>query len=154
MHSFKNAMFFSSRYFHSFRGGILPKLEGGTLHKLLKQCAYIITAVDGRCLFIRSPLKNLFTQKSWFHPAPTSSRMNLLLMRNVELPTANGNEIRGNLTVTLGGMMFFEAKPAHSGGSSGIGRMYIHRCFLTTSRQPDSGPKYDVIDKGGYVFII
>lgn len=79
-------------------------------------------------------------------------------MRNVEkvveLPPANGNQIQGNLTVPLGGMMYFEAKQAHSGGSSGTGRMYIHRCFLTTTRQPNSGPKYDVIDKGGYAFMI
>lgn len=65
------------------------------------------------------------------------------------LPTEDGNEIRGNDTVPLGKMLQFEAKRAGGTAILEKGRLYIDKCFLTTSRDPSSEPKYYVIEKGG-----
>lgn len=66
-----------------------------------------------------------------------------------DLPTENGNEIKGNDTVPLGKTLTFEAKRAPGTGVPEKSRMYIDKCFLTTSQDPSSEPKYYVIDKGG-----
>lgn len=66
-----------------------------------------------------------------------------------DLPTENRNEIKGNDTVLLGKMLHFEAKRAEGTAVPGKGRLYIDKCFLTTSRNPGSEPKYYVIKKGG-----
>lgn len=66
-----------------------------------------------------------------------------------DLPTENGNEIKDNDTVLLGKMLQFEAKRAEGTPVPEKGRLYIEKCFLTTSRDPGSEPKYYVIEKGG-----
>lgn len=70
-------------------------------------------------------------------------------MRKCNLPTENGNELTGNETIPLGHMLYFEASRAVGTGSSVNERIYIIKCFLTTSKDPSSEPKYYVIDKGG-----
>lgn len=40
------------RYFHSFKVGVRPKIEGGTVHKLLKQCVYTLQAKDGMFIYL------------------------------------------------------------------------------------------------------
>lgn len=40
------------RYFHSFKVGLRPKIEGGTVHKLLKQCVYTLQAKDGMFIYL------------------------------------------------------------------------------------------------------
>lgn len=42
------------RFFHSFKVGIHPKIEGGTVHRLLKQCVYTLRARDGMYLYFFS----------------------------------------------------------------------------------------------------
>ncbi|CAG03340.1 unnamed protein product [Tetraodon nigroviridis] len=96
------------RFFHSFKVGIHPKLEGGTVHKLLKQCIYTLRAKD-----------------------------------------ENGNELTGSETIPIGSVLYFEARQLVGTGSGASGRFYIINCFLTTSSDPSSEPKYYVIDKGG-----
>lgn len=51
MCSLLNVMKCLFRFFHSFKVGIHPKLEGGTVHKLLKQCIYTLRAKDGILFF-------------------------------------------------------------------------------------------------------
>lgn len=43
-------MFF--RFFHSYKVGIRPKVQGGTIHKYLKRCLYILIAKDGMWGFV------------------------------------------------------------------------------------------------------
>lgn len=66
-----------------------------------------------------------------------------------DLPTENGNEIKDNDPVLLGTMLQFEAKRAEGTALPEKGRLYIDKCFLTTSRNPGSEPKYYVIERGG-----
>lgn len=55
----------------------------------------------------------------------------------------------GNDAVTLGQMMRFEAKASEGAGVPGNDRIYIMKCYMTSSKDPNSEPKYTVIDKGG-----
>lgn len=61
---------------------------------------------------------------------------------------ASGNEITGAKTYTLGQPMYFEAK--QPGNSASDKRIYINKCFMTASQDPDSSPKYTVIENQGY----
>ncbi|XP_035515495.1 zona pellucida sperm-binding protein 3 [Morone saxatilis] len=96
------------RFFHSFKVGFYPKLEGGTVFKALKPKGFTITPQD-----------------------------------------ASGNKIVGAKTYTLGQPMYFEAKQAESTAGSGAKRIYINKCFMTASQNPNSNPKYTVIDNQG-----
>ncbi|XP_011611339.1 zona pellucida sperm-binding protein 3 [Takifugu rubripes] len=96
------------RFFHSYKVGIYPKVQGGTVHKQLKHCVFKLIAKD-----------------------------------------EYGNEIKDNDAVLLGKMLQFEAKRAEGTPLLEKRRLYIDKCFLTTSRNPGSGPKYYVIEKGG-----
>ncbi|XP_044202142.1 zona pellucida sperm-binding protein 3 [Thunnus albacares] len=62
---------------------------------------------------------------------------------------ASGNEITGAKTYTLGQLMYFEAKRPDNTASSGDQRMYINKCFMTASQDPNSSPKYAIIDNQG-----
>ncbi|XP_040001668.1 zona pellucida sperm-binding protein 3 [Xiphias gladius] len=62
---------------------------------------------------------------------------------------ASGNEITGAKTYTLGQPMYFEAKQPDSTASSGDQRIYINKCFMTAYQDPNSNPKYTVIDNQG-----
>lgn len=44
--------------------------------------------------------------------------------------------------------MYFEAKAPPNTESSDK-RMYVNKCFMTASRDPNSEPKYTVIDNQG-----
>lgn len=72
-----------------------------------------------------------------------------IVEESYNLPTENGNELTGNETIPIGKMLYFEASQAVGTGSVVKGRLYIIKCFLTTSKDPSSEPKYYVIDKGG-----
>uniref|UniRef100_A0A8C4IEI3 Zona pellucida glycoprotein 3c n=1 Tax=Dicentrarchus labrax TaxID=13489 RepID=A0A8C4IEI3_DICLA len=62
---------------------------------------------------------------------------------------ASGNEIVGAKTYTLGQPMYFEVKQAKSTAGFGAQRVYINKCFMTASQDPNSNPKYTVIDNQG-----
>ncbi|XP_044047435.1 zona pellucida sperm-binding protein 3 [Siniperca chuatsi] len=62
---------------------------------------------------------------------------------------ASGKEITGTKTYTLGQPMYFEAKRCGHLSGSGDQRLYIHKCFMTASKNPNSYPKYTVIDNHG-----
>lgn len=105
--------------------------------------------VCGVFLFILQPFSRLqdCTQVFILHLFASS---NLHLMKpGCDLPTEAGNEIKGNDTVALGKMLLFEAKRAVGTALPDKGRLYIDKCFLTTSRDPSSEPKYYVIERGG-----
>uniref|UniRef100_A0A3B5KV65 Uncharacterized protein n=1 Tax=Takifugu rubripes TaxID=31033 RepID=A0A3B5KV65_TAKRU len=89
------------RFFHSYKVGIYPKVQGGTVHK----------------------------------------------QPGCGLPTEYGNEIKDNDAVLLGKMLQFEAKRAEGTPLLEKRRLYIDKCFLTTSRNPGSGPKYYYVQK-------
>ncbi|XP_067352714.1 zona pellucida sperm-binding protein 3 [Channa argus] len=61
---------------------------------------------------------------------------------------AKGNEIPVGQGFTMGEPMYFEAKPPDN-SASGSQRTYINYCFMTTSPDPTSSPKYTVIDNQG-----
>nr|XP_046261065.1 uncharacterized protein zp3c isoform X2 [Scatophagus argus] len=97
------------RFFHSFKVGFYPKLQGGTVFKALQpKSSFTITPQD-----------------------------------------ALGNEITGTKTYILGQPMYFEAKPPDSTATSGDKRIYINKCFMTPYQDPNSNPKYIVIDNRG-----
>ncbi|XP_040893065.1 zona pellucida sperm-binding protein 3 [Toxotes jaculatrix] len=62
---------------------------------------------------------------------------------------ASGNEITGAKTYTLGQPMYFEAKQSDKTAKSEDQRMYINKCFMTANQDPNSSPKYTVIDNQG-----
>ncbi|XP_024914509.1 zona pellucida sperm-binding protein 3 [Cynoglossus semilaevis] len=62
---------------------------------------------------------------------------------------ASGNVITAPQTYTLGQAMYFMAKKANDTGSSENRRMYINKCFMTASQNPNSSPKYVVINNQG-----
>ncbi|XP_041640666.1 zona pellucida sperm-binding protein 3 [Cheilinus undulatus] len=62
---------------------------------------------------------------------------------------ASGNEIVGAKTYTLGQPMYFETKKSSGAAKSGDQRMYVNKCFMTASKNPDSNTKYTVIDNQG-----
>ncbi|XP_074539952.1 zona pellucida sperm-binding protein 3 [Halichoeres trimaculatus] len=97
------------RFFHSYKVGFLPKLQGGTVFKALQpKSTYTITPQD-----------------------------------------ASGNEITGSKSYNLGDPMFFEAKRASGTAKSGAQRIYVNKCFMTAASDPNSNPKYTVIDNQG-----
>ncbi|AWP06159.1 putative zona pellucida sperm-binding protein 3-like isoform 6 [Scophthalmus maximus] len=97
------------RFFNSYKVGIHPKLQGGTVFKALQpKQNVILAALD-----------------------------------------ASGNELPESKTYTLGQPMYFEAKMANATAKSGDQRMYINKCFMTASQNPNSNPKYTVIDNQG-----
>uniref|UniRef100_UPI0037E88625 zona pellucida sperm-binding protein 3 n=1 Tax=Semicossyphus pulcher TaxID=241346 RepID=UPI0037E88625 len=96
------------RFFHSFKVGFYPKLQGGTVFKALQpKSSYTLTPQD-----------------------------------------ASGNEIAGAKTYTLGQPMYFEAKRSTSTANADQ-RVYVNKCFMTASKDPNSNPKYAVIDNQG-----
>ncbi|CAJ1052664.1 zona pellucida sperm-binding protein 3 [Xyrichtys novacula] len=62
---------------------------------------------------------------------------------------ASGNEITGAKTYTLGQPMYFEAKKPSGREKSGDQRIYVKKCFMTAAKDPNSSPKYTVIDNQG-----
>ncbi|XP_038570675.1 zona pellucida sperm-binding protein 3-like [Micropterus salmoides] len=62
---------------------------------------------------------------------------------------ASGNEITGTKTFTLGEPMYFEATQPDRTAQLGGQRIYIDKCFVTASRDPNSNPRYTVIDNQG-----
>lgn len=96
------------RLLHSYKVGIWPKIQGGTMFKSLKQ-------------------KGAF----------------LLIPQD-----ASGNEMPNHY---MGQPIFFEAKPPADTPPSANERLYINKCFMTSSQSPTSSPKYTVIDNFGYV---
>ncbi|KAM9857697.1 zona pellucida sperm-binding protein 3 [Aulostomus maculatus] len=88
------------RYFFSYKVGFLPKLQGGTVYKVLQ-------------------------------------------------PKTSGNELSGGKTYTLGQPMYFEAKRPGGTEAPPDQRLYINKCFMTTSQDPNSTPKYTVLDNQG-----
>ncbi|XP_034543600.1 zona pellucida sperm-binding protein 3 [Notolabrus celidotus] len=97
------------RFFHSYKVGFYPKLQGGTVFKALQpKSTYTLTPQD-----------------------------------------ASGNEITGAKTYTLGQPMFFEAKRPGGTAKSADQRIYVKKCFMTAAKDPNSNPKYTVIDNHG-----
>ncbi|XP_049428414.1 zona pellucida sperm-binding protein 3 isoform X1 [Epinephelus fuscoguttatus] len=64
------------------------------------------------------------------------------------LQDASGNDITGSKTYTLGQPMYFEARQPSS-TMSGDQRLYINKCFMTASTDPNSSPKHALIDNYG-----
>ncbi|XP_033479692.1 zona pellucida sperm-binding protein 3 [Epinephelus lanceolatus] len=62
---------------------------------------------------------------------------------------ASGNDIPGSKTYTLGHPMYFEARQPSSSAMSGEQRLYINKCFMTASADPNSSPKHALIDDYG-----
>uniref|UniRef100_A0A3P8TQN9 ZP domain-containing protein n=1 Tax=Amphiprion percula TaxID=161767 RepID=A0A3P8TQN9_AMPPE len=62
---------------------------------------------------------------------------------------SSGKDITGIKSYILGQLMFFQASGAVSTPSSGKERLYINKCFVTTSQDPNSHVKYTVIDNYG-----
>ncbi|XP_054865820.1 zona pellucida sperm-binding protein 3 isoform X2 [Amphiprion ocellaris] len=62
---------------------------------------------------------------------------------------ASGKDITGIQSYILGQLMFFQASGAVGTPSSGKERLYINKCFVTTSQDPNSHVKYTVIDNYG-----
>ncbi|XP_041789519.1 zona pellucida sperm-binding protein 3 [Chelmon rostratus] len=96
------------RFFHSFKVGFYPRLQGGTVFRALQP-------------------------KSSFTVTPQD---------------ASGNEITGAKAYILGQPMYFEAKQPE-GTAKSSQRLYIHKCFITASKDSNSNPKYTVIDNQG-----
>ncbi|XP_054459756.1 zona pellucida sperm-binding protein 3 [Anoplopoma fimbria] len=62
---------------------------------------------------------------------------------------ASGNVITGTRTYTLGEPMYFEVKNPDSSTTSAAKRVYINYCFMTASSNPNSTPKYTIIQNQG-----
>lgn len=62
---------------------------------------------------------------------------------------ASGNNITGTKTYGLGQSMHFEASVLYKTESSGNKRLYINKCFMTPSSDPDSNLKYTIVDNQG-----
>lgn len=62
---------------------------------------------------------------------------------------ASGNNVTGTKIYTLGQSMYFEASVLYTTASSRNKRLYINKCFMTPSSNPDSNPKYTVVDNNG-----
>lgn len=60
-------MFF--RFFHSYKVGIRPKVQGGTIHKYLKRCFYILIIKDGMWGFFAASLTHILPQMFILHPS-------------------------------------------------------------------------------------
>ncbi|KAM7009831.1 zona pellucida sperm-binding protein 3 [Tautogolabrus adspersus] len=119
------------RFFRSYQVGFHPKLQGGTVFKALQpKGSYTLTPQDE----IRRS-STLFVHVNSFS--------------NDFFPTASGNEITGDKTYTLGQPMYFEAKRPTGTTRSGDQRMFVNKCFMTASSNPNSSPKYTVIDNHG-----
>ncbi|XP_028313920.1 zona pellucida sperm-binding protein 3 [Gouania willdenowi] len=61
---------------------------------------------------------------------------------------ASGKNILGTRSYTLGQLMFFQASGpdvSHSGDK----RLYINKCYMTASQNPNSSPRYTIIDNQG-----
>ncbi|XP_018520151.1 zona pellucida sperm-binding protein 3 isoform X2 [Lates calcarifer] len=97
--------------------------------------------------------RNFHSYKIGFHPQLQGGTVYKALQpkSSVSLTPqdASGNEITGSKTYTLGQPMYFEAKRSDKTSKSGDQRMYINKCFMTASENPNSNLKYTVIDKYG-----
>ncbi|XP_071764874.2 zona pellucida sperm-binding protein 3 [Centroberyx gerrardi] len=64
---------------------------------------------------------------------------------------ASGKEIAGSKTYTMGQPMQFVAKLSDNTATqkSGNQKLYVNKCFMTASQDPNSSPKYTVIDNQG-----
>ncbi|XP_056136430.1 zona pellucida sperm-binding protein 3 [Lampris incognitus] len=63
---------------------------------------------------------------------------------------ASGQEITGSKMYTLGQPMYFEAKLSYTAAqTSGDPRVYVNKCFVTATSDPNSAQKYAVIDNQG-----
>uniref|UniRef100_A0A3B5AR75 Zona pellucida sperm-binding protein 3-like n=1 Tax=Stegastes partitus TaxID=144197 RepID=A0A3B5AR75_9TELE len=62
---------------------------------------------------------------------------------------ASGNAITGIKSYILGQPMYFQASGVAGAPSSGNGRLYINKCFVTPSQDPNSNVKYPIIDNYG-----
>ncbi|KAG7223844.1 hypothetical protein INR49_026527, partial [Caranx melampygus] len=97
------------RFFHSYKVGFYPKLQGGTVYKALQpKSNYVLSAQDG-----------------------------------------SGNEITGEKSYILGQPMCFDAKLLDKAAGSENQRIYINKCFMTAYQDPNSSPKYSVLDNQG-----
>lgn len=63
--------------------------------------------------------------------------------------SVKGDEITNAQTYAMGAPIYFEAKQSEKTGDSGDQRIYINKCFMTASPNPNSSPKYAVIDNQG-----
>ncbi|XP_061736948.1 zona pellucida sperm-binding protein 3 isoform X1 [Nerophis ophidion] len=63
---------------------------------------------------------------------------------------ASGNQIVGDKSFMLGEPMYFEVKRADDRPTDL--RLYIKKCFMTPSRDPNSEPKYAIIDNQGCMY--
>ncbi|KAM3623998.1 uncharacterized protein V6R79_017884 [Siganus canaliculatus] len=97
------------RFFHSFKVGFYPSLQGGTILKALRP-------------------KVTFTLNS---------------------QNALGNRIT---VFFLGQRIFFEARQTDSTAGPTDVRLYINKSFITASPDPNSSPKYVVIDNYGCMY--
>ncbi|XP_005925069.1 zona pellucida sperm-binding protein 3 [Haplochromis burtoni] len=70
-------------------------------------------------------------------------------MFSLTLVDASGNNVTGTKIYTLGQSMYFEASVLYHTASSRNKRLYINKCFMTPSSNPDSNPKYTVVDNNG-----
>ncbi|XP_026025864.1 zona pellucida sperm-binding protein 3 [Astatotilapia calliptera] len=70
-------------------------------------------------------------------------------MFSLTLVDASGNNVTGTKIYTLGQSMYFEASVLYTTASSRNKRLYINKCFMTPSSNPDSNPKYTVVDNNG-----
>ncbi|XP_029949284.1 zona pellucida sperm-binding protein 3 [Salarias fasciatus] len=61
----------------------------------------------------------------------------------------SGNNIMGSRTFVLGQPMFFQAGGPSSMTSAGQKRVYIQKCHITISQNPNASPSYTVIDNQG-----
>ncbi|XP_029987498.1 uncharacterized protein zp3c [Sphaeramia orbicularis] len=62
---------------------------------------------------------------------------------------ASGDKLTGSKVYTLGQTMYFAARRADSIAVSDDERIYINKCSVTTSQDPNSSPKVIVIDQQG-----
>ncbi|XP_059207763.1 zona pellucida sperm-binding protein 3 [Centropristis striata] len=61
----------------------------------------------------------------------------------------SGNEITGSKTYTLGQPMYFEAKRSDTSTAAADQRIYINKCYMTATQDPNSSTKHVVIDNRG-----
>uniref|UniRef100_A0A3Q1GJN0 Zona pellucida glycoprotein 3c n=1 Tax=Acanthochromis polyacanthus TaxID=80966 RepID=A0A3Q1GJN0_9TELE len=85
-----------------------------------------------------------YSYKIGFHPKLQGGTVFKALQ-----PKKSGKDITGIVSYILGQPMFFQASAAVSTPGSGKERLYINKCFVTASQDPNSKIKYTVIDNYG-----
>ncbi|KAM6940408.1 zona pellucida sperm-binding protein 3 [Xenentodon cancila] len=88
-----------------------------------------------------------------FHPELQGGTFYKALQPNssfsISSQDALGNKIPSGEAYMLGHPMYFEASRPDETTGSADERIYINKCFVTASRDPNSQPKYTVIDNQG-----